>query len=81
MSFFKPSLEVDLADGEELVAVATFAITTGGEIKMHMADVTGATVQLSPQQKARALRMLATGVEAEAIAAEPAREESVERPS
>ena len=71
MSLLKPTLEVDLADDEDLLVVATIAINAAGEYKMHVADVTGARLKMSAEQKARALRMLATAVEAEAIAEAP----------
>lgn len=70
MSFFRPTLEVDLADDEDLLVVATIAITEAGEYKMHVADVVGARVTMSAAQKARSLRMLATAIEAEDIASE-----------
>lgn len=56
-----------LGDGEELLAAATIAVTADGEYSMHIADVDGAPVTMTPAQKAHALRMLATAVEAEAI--------------
>jgi hypothetical protein len=68
MSFFKPTLELELGDDEDLLVVATIAIDAAGEYKMHVADITGARVKMTAAQKARSLRMLATAVEAEAIA-------------
>lgn len=72
MSLLKPTLELELADDEDLLVVATIAIDAAGEYQMHVADITGARVKMTAAQKARALRMLATAVEAEAIAEAPA---------
>jgi hypothetical protein len=71
MSPLNANLTLDLAEDEDLVAIATIAITSAGEIKLHLADVAGAAVTMTAAQKAHALRMLATAVEAEAIAATP----------
>lgn len=62
------TLSLDLKPGEELLAVATIALGPDGDYQMHIADVVGASRRLDPDQKAKALRILATGVEAEAIA-------------
>lgn len=48
--------------------MATFLRAADGEITMRIANVTGVESPWSPAAQARALRMLATGVEAEAIA-------------
>lgn len=63
-----PVLTLDLKPGEELLAVATIAIGADGDYQMHIANVVGASRTLDPAQQAKALRILATGVEAEAIA-------------
>lgn len=59
---------VDVPEGSELLAVATFLRAADGEITMRIANVTGVESPWTPAAQARALRMLATGVEAEAIA-------------
>jgi len=56
-----------LNDGEKLIAVATIAVNDDGEYSLHIVDVVGAPITMTPAQKANALRQLATGVEAEAI--------------
>lgn len=61
-------IPVEIPEGSELLAVATFLRDQNGELTMRMANVTDATEPLTPEQQARALRLLATGVEAEAIA-------------
>lgn len=61
-------IPVDIPEGSELLAVATFLRDEHGEITMRMANVTGSTNPFTPEQQANALRMLATGVEGEAIA-------------
>lgn len=61
-------IPVEIPEGSELLAVATFLRDQNGELTMRMANVTDATDPLTPEQQARALRLLATGVEAEAIA-------------
>lgn len=61
-------IPVEIPEGSELLAVATFFRDQEGELTMRMANVTDATDPLTPEQQARALRLLATGVEAEAIA-------------
>lgn len=55
-------IPVDVPEGSELLAVATFLRAADGEI------TTGVESPWTPAAQARALRMLATGVEAEAIA-------------
>lgn len=60
-----------LGEGEELLAAATIAINAEGEYAMNIADVAGAPITMTPAQKAHALRMLATAVEAEAIFSAP----------
>jgi hypothetical protein len=60
-----------LGEGEELLAAATIAINAEGEYAMNIADVDGAPITMTPAQKAHALRMLATAVEAEAIFSAP----------
>lgn len=59
-------IPVDVREGSELLAVATFMRASDGEYTMRIANVTGAA--WSPAEQAQALRMLATGVEAEAVA-------------
>ena len=61
------SLNVTVPDGEELLAVATFAVDADGQYRMAIANVADTSINLTPSQQARALRMLATGVEAEAV--------------
>lgn len=61
-------IPVDVPEGSELLAVATFMRDDHGELTMRIANVTDATDPLTPEQQARALRLLATEVEAEAIA-------------
>lgn len=61
-------IPVEIPEGSELLAVATFFRDPNGELTMRMANVIDATDPLTPEQQARALRLLATGVEAEAIA-------------
>ncbi|MFH8253023.1 hypothetical protein ACH3VR_21835 [Microbacterium sp. B2969] len=61
-------IPVDVPEGSELLAVATFLRAADGELTMRIANVTGVSSPWTPAEQARALRMLATGVEAEAIA-------------
>lgn len=61
-----------LGDGEELLAAVTIAINAEGEYALNIADVHGASTTMTPTQKAHALRMLATAVEAEAVFADVA---------
>jgi hypothetical protein len=61
-------IPVDVPDGSELLAVATFMRAADGEITIRIANVTGVESPWTPAAQARALRMLATGVGAEAIA-------------
>lgn len=62
-------IPIDIPEGSELLAVATFQRDEHGELTMRIANVIDATDPLTPEQQARALHLLATGVEAEAIAA------------
>ncbi len=61
------SLAELLGAGEQLLAAVTIAMNSDGEYAMNIVDVDGAPMTMSPDQKANALRMLATAVEAEAI--------------
>lgn len=61
-------IAVEIPEGSELLTVATFLRDETGELTMRIANVVGADSPFTPEQQARALRLLTTGVEAEAIA-------------
>lgn len=61
-------ISLDLPEDRELVAVATFTRGADGEYTMEFKNVTGIDSPLTNAQKVRLLRILATGIEAEAIA-------------
>ena len=60
-------ISVLVPDDQELLAVATIAVDAAGEYSLSVRNVLDAPVTMTPEQQANALRILATGVEAEAI--------------
>jgi len=66
------SLDLELAAGHELLTVATIVVDEHGEYHMRATNITGASTKLTLEQQARALRILATGIEAEHVFAGPA---------
>lgn len=68
-------IPLTISDDQELLAVATIALDGAGEYSLSIHNIAGATVALSPTQQANALRIFATGVEAEAVGRAPRREE------
>lgn len=63
-------IPISLPDDHELLAVATIALDGAGAYSLSIRNVVGATVMMTPAQQAKALRILATGVEAEAVGRE-----------
>lgn len=60
-------IPIDLPDHHELLAVATIALDAAGEYSLSIRNVVDASIRMTPAQQANALRILATGVEAEAV--------------
>lgn len=60
-------IPIDLPDDHELLAVATIALDAAGEYSLSIRNVVDASIRMTPAQQANALRILATGVEAEAV--------------
>lgn len=63
-------IPIDLPDDHELLAVATIALDTAGEYSLSIHNIVGASIRMTPTQQANALRILATGAEAEAVGRE-----------
>ncbi|KTR74301.1 hypothetical protein NS234_19210 [Microbacterium oxydans] len=64
-------IPLDLPDDHQLLAVATIAVDGAGEYSLSIRNVADAAIKMTPSQQANALRILATGVEAEAVGREP----------
>ena len=58
-------IPIDLPDHHELLAVATIALDAAGEYSLSIHNIVDAPLKMTPTQQARALRILATGIEAE----------------
>ena len=63
-------IPLDLPDEHELLAVATLALDGAGEYSLSIHNIVDAPLRMTPAQQARALRILATGIEAEAVGRE-----------
>ena len=63
-------IPIDIPDHHELLAVATIALDAAGEYSLSIHNVVDATITMTPAQQANSLRILATGVEAEAVGRE-----------
>ena len=63
-------IPIDLPDHHELLAVATIALDAAGEYSLSIHNIVDASIRMTPAQQANALRILATGVEAEAVGRE-----------
>lgn len=63
-------IPIDLPDDHELLAVATIALDAAGEYSLSIHNIVGASIRMTPTQQANALRILATGAEAEAVGRE-----------
>lgn len=61
-----PTLTLTVPDGQKLLAVATIAIDGDGEYQLRLANIAGSSVMTRVQQ-VNALRLLATGIEAETV--------------
>lgn len=70
ISTLEQQLPISLPDDHELLAVATIAHDGAGEYSLHIRNVVDATITMTPSQQANALRVLATGIEAEAVGRE-----------
>lgn len=60
-------IPVLVPDDQKLLAIATIAIDAAGEYSLSIRNVVDAPIAMTPEQQANALRILATGIEAEAI--------------
>lgn len=60
----------NLPEEHELLAVATIALDSAGEYSLSIHNVVDAPLRMTPTQQARALRILATGIEAEEVGRE-----------
>ena len=58
-------LPLNLPDEDELLAVATIPLDGAGEYSQSIHNIVDAPLKMTPTQQARALRILATGIEAE----------------
>lgn len=63
-------IPISLPEDHELLAVATIALDRAGEYSLSIHNVVDATITMTPAQQANALRILSTGVEAEAVGRE-----------
>ena len=58
-------LPLNLPDEDELLAVASITLDGAGEYSLSIHNIVDAPLKMTPTQQARALRILATGIEAE----------------
>ena len=58
-------LPLNLPDEDELLAVAPITLDGAGEYSLSIHNIVDAPLKMTPTQQARALRILATGIEAE----------------
>ena len=63
-------IPVLVPDDRKLLAAATLAVDAAGEYSLSIRNVLDPTITMTPAQQANALRILATGVEAEAVGRE-----------
>jgi hypothetical protein len=63
-------LDIEIPEGQDLLAVATISLDRDGQYQLNVRNVVDAPLTLTPAEQANALRLLATGVEAEAIGRE-----------
>lgn len=64
------AVDIEIPEGQDLLAVATIALDRDGQYKLSIRNVVDAPLTLTPVEQADALRLLATGVEAEAVGRE-----------
>lgn len=63
-------VDIDIPEGQDLLAVATISLDSAGEYQLNIRNVIDAPLTLTPAEQANALRVLATGVEAAAVGRE-----------
>lgn len=63
-------IPLNIPEEHELLAVATIALDGAGEYSLSIHNVVDAPLRMAPAQQARALRILATGIETEAVGRE-----------
>ena len=63
-------IPVLVPDDRKLLAAATIAVDAAGEYSLSIRNILDTTITMTPAQRANTLRILATGVEAEAVGQE-----------